>query len=182
MIDGMPTLAQGGHSKGTGQACVMEYISVLMGLPWSDLPECTLKPIARVAQRVNDVIPNEDRHLLLPLIPRLTGTGVIPIPFTELGAQEHFVRFLAKNVQHPESRQAILERLAMYGASYSVGEEALSDCLTVLFSQTGSPQGMIDVLVDVLDEYDRIAPQGPQVCTFTPQQYTAATERVLTKV
>jgi hypothetical protein len=53
----------------------MEYVSVIAGLEWSDTPDCTLLTLCCAAQRVNDTIDDEDRHLLIPLIPRLIGTN-----------------------------------------------------------------------------------------------------------
>lgn len=74
MIDGLPTLAGGAHVPGEGKACVMEYVALLAGEPWTDTPECTHPVLALAAQEVNDRLPDQDRHLLVPLIGRLFGT------------------------------------------------------------------------------------------------------------
>ncbi len=34
--EGLPTLTAGAHDADAGEACVMEYVSVLAGEPWSD--------------------------------------------------------------------------------------------------------------------------------------------------
>lgn len=73
--DAMPTLAAGPHPKGSGKACVMEYVSLLAGEAWSDMPECSLPMLARAAQVLNDSMLDADRHLLIPLIGRLFGSG-----------------------------------------------------------------------------------------------------------
>lgn len=73
--DFLPTLSSGAHGPGSGRACVMEYVSLLAGEKWSDMPSCTHPALARAAQRVNDSLPDEHRHLLVPLIGRLFGTN-----------------------------------------------------------------------------------------------------------
>lgn len=72
--DGLPTLSGGSHGKHEGKACVMEYVSLLAGEEWSDMPSCTNRLIARAAQAVNDRAEDKDRHLLVPVIGRLFGT------------------------------------------------------------------------------------------------------------
>lgn len=53
----------------------MQMVSYLAGESWSDSPACTHPVLARMAQVVNDRLPDDDRHLLVPLIGRLFGTG-----------------------------------------------------------------------------------------------------------
>ena len=72
----LPTLSAGAHTPKSGQACVMEYFSLLAGEKWSDSPTCTYRPLARAAQVVNDRLSDDDRHLLVPLIGRLFGTAL----------------------------------------------------------------------------------------------------------
>jgi hypothetical protein len=73
--DALPTLSAGPHVEGSGKACVMEYISLLAGEKWTDMPLCTLPLLAAAAQVVNDMATDEDRHLLVPLIGRLFGSS-----------------------------------------------------------------------------------------------------------
>lgn len=72
--DGMPTLALGGHREGEGEACVMEYVSIIAGEKFSDSPKCTWRPLKSVAIEVNDTLRDEERHLLIPFITRLINT------------------------------------------------------------------------------------------------------------
>lgn len=72
--DFLPSLAAGAHDSGDGEACVMEYVSLLAGEGWSDRPECTHPLLAHEARTVNDELGDRDRHLLVPLIGRLFGT------------------------------------------------------------------------------------------------------------
>lgn len=74
--DGLPSLASGAHSPTEGKACVMEYVSVLAGERFSDRPSCTNRVIAAAARSLNDALKDEDRHLLVPLIPRIMSAGV----------------------------------------------------------------------------------------------------------
>lgn len=71
--DGLPTLSFGGHKKHDGLACAMEYVSVIAGEEFSDHPICTHGDIASAVISVNDGLRDDDRHLMLPLIPRLVG-------------------------------------------------------------------------------------------------------------
>lgn len=71
----LPTLSSGAHKAGEGQACVMEYVSILAGEKFSDSPKCTDPALAAAARSVNDWMTDEGRHLLVPLIGRLFGTA-----------------------------------------------------------------------------------------------------------
>jgi hypothetical protein len=51
----------------------MEFASFLAGERWSDHPSCTHPLLAQLARRVNDVIGDEGRRELVPLIPSVVG-------------------------------------------------------------------------------------------------------------
>ena len=72
--DFLPTLAAGSHDAEHGEACVMEYVSLLAGEQWSDRPECTHPLLAHEARTTNDLLRDSDRARLVPLIGRLFGT------------------------------------------------------------------------------------------------------------
>ncbi|AXT84544.1 hypothetical protein C6I20_04585 [Aeromicrobium sp. A1-2] len=72
--DALPTLAAGSHDADHGEACVMEYVSLLAGEDWSDRPECTHPLLAHEARTTNDLLRDSDRTRLVPLIGRLFGT------------------------------------------------------------------------------------------------------------
>jgi hypothetical protein len=72
--DSLPTLAAGSHDAEHGEACVMEYVSLLAGEEWSDRPECTHPLLAHEARTANDLLRESDRTRLVPLIGRLFGT------------------------------------------------------------------------------------------------------------
>jgi len=72
--DALPTLAAGSHDADHGEACVMEYVSLLAGEEWSDRPECTHPMLAHEARTANDLLRDGDRRRLVPLIGRLFGT------------------------------------------------------------------------------------------------------------
>lgn len=72
--DFLPTLSSGSHDAEQGEACVMEYVSLLAGEQWSDRPECTHPLLAHEARTTNDLLRDGDRSRLVPLIGRLFGT------------------------------------------------------------------------------------------------------------
>lgn len=72
--DALPTLSAGSHDAEQGEACVMEYVSLLAGEEWSDRPECTHPLLAHEARSTNDLLRDGDRARLIPLVGRLFGT------------------------------------------------------------------------------------------------------------
>ncbi|MDX6275984.1 MAG: hypothetical protein QOJ72_112 [Nocardioidaceae bacterium] len=72
--DFLPTLSHGAHDADAGEACVMEYVSLLAGEEWSDRPECTHPILAHEARTTNDLLLDHDRPRLVPLVSRLFGT------------------------------------------------------------------------------------------------------------
>jgi hypothetical protein len=73
--DFLPTLSAGSHDAEQGEACVMEYVSLLAGEQWSDRPDCTHPLLAHEARTTNDLLRDGDRPRLVPLIGRLFGTA-----------------------------------------------------------------------------------------------------------
>ena len=98
--ENLPTLSAGGHSPNDGQACLMEYVSLIAGEKWSDSPLCTHPVLAAAARMTNDRMIDANRHLLVPLIGRLLDTA-------ETGSEEErkaldvaLAIFSAKSVRH----------------------------------------------------------------------------------
>ena len=70
-------LGHGSHpapSNGLVEACVMEAVSYVAGEPWSAAPECASPVITAFLVSWNDSLPDEDRQMLKPYIPRIVGT------------------------------------------------------------------------------------------------------------
>lgn len=73
---GLPVLARGRHQDPHEGSCVMEYVSVLAGEPYSDRPRCTPPALTWLAQRVNDGLSDPARMELVlraPLLARRTA-------------------------------------------------------------------------------------------------------------
>jgi hypothetical protein len=51
----------------------MEFASFLAGERWSDHPSCTHPLLSQLARRVNDIIGDDGRQQLAPLIPSVVG-------------------------------------------------------------------------------------------------------------
>jgi hypothetical protein len=73
--DGVPVLSRGRHRSPRRGACFMEFASFLAGERWSDHPSCTHPLLAQLARRVNDLISDDGRQQLVPLIPMVVGRG-----------------------------------------------------------------------------------------------------------
>jgi hypothetical protein len=71
---GLPNLSRGKHRAPTQGACLMEYVSVLAGLPFSDHPRCTHADLAILARRINDLMSDRARPELVLRAPLLIGT------------------------------------------------------------------------------------------------------------
>jgi hypothetical protein len=71
--DGVPVLSPGRHRSSRRGACFMEFASFLAGERWSDHPSCTHPLLAQLARRVNDLISDDGRQELVPLIPSVVG-------------------------------------------------------------------------------------------------------------
>jgi len=66
-------LLRGNHPANDG-VCLMEAVAKKAHEPHSDHPACSSPVIAAYARVLNDRLNDEDRQLLVPFIPRLTGT------------------------------------------------------------------------------------------------------------
>lgn len=74
---GLPMLDRGAHRKPERGACLMEYVSVLAGVRFSDRPRCTHPALSQLARLVNDeVVDPAVRSRLAVLAPELIDTRV----------------------------------------------------------------------------------------------------------
>jgi hypothetical protein len=64
-------LTPGTHLTPDDGACLMVWVSVLVGEPWSDAPATTHPLLAHLGRLVNDATTPASRGRLLPLAPRL---------------------------------------------------------------------------------------------------------------
>ena len=77
--DQLPVLTRGWHRGPEDGACVMEYVSVLAGVRFTDHPRCTPPALAALARLVNDRIGDDDvRSRLALLAPDLIGVTADP--------------------------------------------------------------------------------------------------------
>jgi hypothetical protein len=66
-------LSAGRHRNARRGACFMEFASYLAGERWSDHPACTDAQLSALARDVNDLVSQEQRDALAPLIHRVVG-------------------------------------------------------------------------------------------------------------
>jgi hypothetical protein len=67
-------LSAGNHNHPEDGMCAMEFVSWLVGEPFSDQPECVCPILARVAIHINDQGDQEMRDKLLLMLPDMVGT------------------------------------------------------------------------------------------------------------
>lgn len=68
------TLTEGAHSLRNDGVCLLEAAAWFAGEPHSDMPECVSGVLRDFGVKLNDVLPDDRRQDLKPLIPRLVGT------------------------------------------------------------------------------------------------------------
>ena len=153
--DSMPVLSQGNHKSPAEGACVMEYISLVKGEPFSDFPRCTEPMVANAAQGVNDRILNDaDRsEVLLPRLERIMNAAPL---------DDHFPW---DDPSRMTKSLAVADRCAFYGLPFDgpwVGSSYIP------------PVWALEAWLDrVLDLYDRaakafgVAPACPVSVTLT---------------
>jgi hypothetical protein len=65
------TLSRGGHETREKGVCIMEAVAWFAGEAHSDAPQCACFVIASFARALNDLLNDEERQRLKPLIPAL---------------------------------------------------------------------------------------------------------------
>jgi hypothetical protein len=126
---GLPSLSKGAHPAGSGQACIMEYVSVLSGESFSDAPACTHPVLAHLSRRTFDMMTtDEQRYTMAPYIGRLFGTT----PPSD-----------------PAERKALALALAKGGVEFA--KKSAADPKR---SGTTPDQRLLGLFVAVLDAYD----------------------------
>jgi len=85
--DSMPVLTRGKHRRPRSGACLMEYVSVLSGGPFTDAPACTDPTLAAIARAVNDYSGDAMRQRLALLASDLSVAGPL-----DLTAQQALAR------------------------------------------------------------------------------------------
>ena len=162
--DGLPTLSAGGHAVGSGFACAMEYVSVLAGEEWSDRPSCTYEGLYGMVWSANDHLPDDERHIMLPLIPRLVGAR--PGRMTN----EEAIQFVA---DFDEADHRLRE--VHFSERGSVCDLPGFDCTgSVEGPQPACPSEEYDFLVAMLDWFDERIGRTPDDYTVTDDDVRVA--------
>lgn len=162
-----PRLDVGTHLTPDEGACLMEWVSILAGEPWTDAPATTQPLLAHLARLVNDAMTPTARQQLLPLGRRLANldstdraicermvvlvteyaAAIRPSPFLAW-AQASARRHLRRATNPPRSKVAgtlirLSERAYRHGPAHRAIELAVA-----AMSRTASPD---DHLLTVLE-------------------------------
>jgi len=76
--DGLPVLSRGKHTRAEDGACAAELHTVLVGEPFTDRCDCADSVLLAVLRAVNDALDDDERHLLIPHLERVSGTRQPP--------------------------------------------------------------------------------------------------------
>lgn len=68
-------LDAGGHNTRDEGLCLLEAVAWVAGEPHTDQPACVSPVLGAFGRRLNDVLPDDKRQQLTPLIQRLPGTA-----------------------------------------------------------------------------------------------------------
>lgn len=154
----MPILSAGSHAGPQDGACIMEYASFLNGEEWTDFPSCTNRILASIAQCVNDDLDGESRQSLLPLLPRLMGTGPrdeAPVE-TSTAIGEAAVRHVQPLVGHPNFDGQGLDWAAQAGLDLAHDPSrpswAADSAYTAVRLAGGDQIAFLSALIDAYDK------------------------------
>ena len=151
--DYMPVLSAGAHDSPQEGACVMEYVSLLAGEPWSADPACTHPVLAAMARVVNDELPDKDRHVLIPMINRLFGTALSGTESEQCLLSAQLADWCVTQTEHPGAA-AFAAEAARATSSGMAAHRAAEAC----YYATGAvavPK-LPGLMSRLLDEYDRL--------------------------
>src|SRR5690349_8949201 len=108
--EALPVLGQGKHRNPARGACFMEYTSVLAGEQFSDSPRCVDAELAAVLRGANDMLSDEERPAMVPLLGRAIGL-VVPAPAHPAGRAGFWLRRRRAEPEDPAiARTAALRR------------------------------------------------------------------------
>ena len=161
--EGMPTLDRGSHSPGTGKACVMEYVSMIAGEPWTDQPKCVHPALAAACRSINDVVEDEARPFLLRLIPRVMGTGGKKMTsrkgslslYLMREISSHTMRFMEEGRHSPRVMRDYTHACIQFGKAtaqgYGMPEESLCNVISFyacVWARAGKGEQFMNWLLD----------------------------------
>ena len=109
--EALPVLGQGKHRNPARGACFMEYTSVLAGEQFTDSPRCVDAELAAVLRGANDMLSDEERPAMVPLLGRAIGL-VVPAPGHPAGRAGFWIRRKRTEPEDPAvARTAALRRV-----------------------------------------------------------------------
>lgn len=192
--DFMPVLSVGSHTNPSEGACVMEYVSMLAGEPFTDMPTCTHYVLAKAAQRVNDSLRDEDRHFLVPLIGRLFGTSEIGTEGERKALSVALAQWCAADARKSAASAASSATYAAYAATATASATyatsayasatasatyaayaAAATASATYAAHDGRGAARVAFLSRLIDEYDRLTGRG-QTREVTPTELKTITE------
>lgn len=68
-------LGAGKHQSPTHGTCLLEAVAYIAGEKHSDHPECASPTLGAFGRELNDVLPDDKRQRLVPLVPLIVGTA-----------------------------------------------------------------------------------------------------------
>lgn len=162
----LPPLVSGNHAGGPEHGlCAMEMVAFMEGLPHSDQPECTCNVLRGLTITINDLMPDDQRQKLLPVLPELVDTVVGPGAMQD--RENHIMRVASRTFdfynrdyerdrfrgRYPESRERHEFETFM--------REGVPGAIKLLLRVT-PPWQVADVLIGLLRECIKIGQAAPK--------------------
>ncbi len=136
----LPPLVSGSHSGPEVGLCAMEMVAFMECLSHTDKPECTCPVIREFVIATNDMLDDEQRQKLLPVLPELVDTVV------DLKMMQERKRMICNRAMQSYEHQSRRWEEAQYLVRGSV-----MDAVRLLF-KLYPPFHVADILIGVLRE------------------------------
>jgi hypothetical protein len=150
----VPWLRSGVGTTPADGGCIMQVIDWINREEWTDRPPCVHPVIRALAININDSADDQQRQKLLDLAPRMMNTASddkqLSVKLAIFCAERVLHIFEEKYPNDDRPRKAI-------EAAKNGGDRNAADAAAYVAADAADAK--LDLLVAVLDEYDRLVPR-----------------------
>lgn len=179
--DFMPQLRKGAGATPQDGGCLVQVAGFLAdGVSWTDKTPCVHPLLSDAAIRVNDIVNEEVRQSLLPLAPRLVGTG--NAFGSEADPGKGLGRWALEQVLNSPDGALLGSAITLW-KKYPPREQIFFAQLVILHGGTGLEQpsvgrmrNAVDFLAGLIDEFDRLTGRTQSGVTVSEDDWKRVTE------